>query len=60
MHDVVVLVDLDEVDGVAKTRRLEQVSRAKDEPPASPTTVCLPTKPRQQDALHARLVSWTG
>jgi hypothetical protein len=27
MHDVVVLLDLDEVDGVAKTRRLEQVSR---------------------------------
>src|ERR1700760_3282743 len=27
MHDVVVLLDLDEVDRVAKTRRLEQVSR---------------------------------
>src|ERR1700728_4270110 len=27
MHDVVVLLDLDEVDGVSKTRRLEQVSR---------------------------------
>jgi hypothetical protein len=26
-HDLVVLFDLDEVDGVAKTRRLEQVSR---------------------------------
>src|ERR1700730_8574423 len=27
VHDVVVLLDLDEIDGVAKTRRLEQVSR---------------------------------
>src|ERR1700733_14064941 len=27
MHDVVVLLDLEEIDGVAKTRRLEQISR---------------------------------
>ena len=27
VHDVVVLLDLDEVDGIAETRRLEQVTR---------------------------------
>ena len=29
VHDVVVLLDLDEVDGVAEARRLEQVARVR-------------------------------